>query len=65
VTSPDPSAATWRKSKRSGNCGSCVEVSGDLVPGARAVRDTKQQGKGPVLIFPAEQWRAFVNFVVT
>jgi hypothetical protein len=62
---PDPSAATWRKSKRSGNCGACVEVSDDLVPGAWAVRDTKQLGRGPVLVFPLDQWREFVNFVVT
>jgi Domain of unknown function (DUF397) len=60
-----PSAATWHKSSHSGNNGQCVEISEDLVPGARAVRDTKQQGTGPVLVFSSEQWREFVNFVVT
>lgn len=62
---PHPSAATWRKSSHSGNSGNCVETSSDLVPGAQAVRDTKQRGQGPVLIFPLDQWREFVNFVVT
>jgi hypothetical protein len=62
---PHPSAPTWHKSSHSGNNGSCVEHSRDLVPGAQAVRDTKQRGQGPVLIISSDQWRAFVNSVVT
>jgi Domain of unknown function (DUF397) len=53
----------WRKSSISnGNGGSCVEIA-DLPDGGRAVRDTKQQGSGPVLWFTAAEWDAFVRGV--
>ncbi|HEX5116850.1 MAG TPA: DUF397 domain-containing protein [Pseudonocardiaceae bacterium] len=48
----------WRKSSRSsGGDSNCVEVasSGLLV----AVRDSKRPG--PVLVVPADAWRAFVG----
>lgn len=47
----------WRKSTLSTTNG-CVEVavSGDRV----AVRDSKQQGRGPVLEFTAVEWEAFI-----
>jgi hypothetical protein len=47
----------WRKSTLSTTNG-CVEVAvtGDRV----AVRDSKQQGRGPVLEFTAVEWEAFV-----
>ena len=55
----DLSAAAWRKSTRSGpNCDNCVEVS--FVPGAIAVRDSKNP-TGPVLIFTPAEWDAFVG----
>ena len=46
----------WRKSGYSGNGGNCVEVAGR---GSRVlVRDTRQDGAGPVLRFsPAIQLR--------
>jgi Domain of unknown function (DUF397) len=55
----DPEGATWRKSTYSnGSGGNCVEVA-DL-PNGRAVRDSKHP-QGPILVFAADQWRAFVQ----
>jgi hypothetical protein len=56
----DLSAANWRKSSKSGMSG-CVEVA--FVDRAIAVRDSKQQGGGPVLVFDAHEWNAFVGGV--
>jgi hypothetical protein len=50
----------WRKSSYSGGQGgSCVEVAS--APGLIAVRDTKDQGAGPVLRITAEAWKTFTN----
>jgi hypothetical protein len=50
--------ARWRKSSYSGgNGGACVEVARNL-PGAVAVRDSKDPA-GPVLAFAPEEWAAF------
>jgi hypothetical protein len=50
----------WRKSSySSGNGGECVEVASP--GGALAVRDTKQNGAGPVLRFTAAAWRGFAE----
>jgi Domain of unknown function (DUF397) len=57
----DLSRATWRKSTRSGNNG-CVEVA--FVEDRVAVRDSKDRG-GPVLVFTAHEWEAFVGGVRT
>jgi Domain of unknown function (DUF397) len=57
----DLSRAAWRKSTRSGNNG-CVEVA--FVEGRVAVRDSKDRG-GPVLVFTAHEWEAFVGGVRT
>ncbi|MFY1635310.1 DUF397 domain-containing protein [Solwaraspora sp. WMMB335] len=55
----DLSQAVWRKSSRSGpNCDNCVEVA--FVDQAIAVRDSKNP-TGPVLIFTADEWDAFVG----
>jgi hypothetical protein len=54
----DLSRAEWRKSSRSaGNGGDCVEVARNL-PGAVAVRDSKDP-EGPKLVFTPDEWRAF------
>ncbi|MEO3789299.1 DUF397 domain-containing protein [Nonomuraea sp. B10E15] len=53
----DLSQAQWRRSSKSGGNGQCTEVAfiGDRV----AVRDSKDRG-GPVLMFTADEWRAFI-----
>ncbi|QKW18852.1 DUF397 domain-containing protein [Kitasatospora sp. NA04385] len=56
-------SVVWRKSSYSANGGNCVEVSGDF-PGTVPVRDSKDP-HGPVLLFPAATWSAFVTAVRT
>lgn len=52
----------WRKSTYSDNGGSdCVEAG--QVPGAVLVRDTKDNGHGPVLRVSARTWRRFTGAV--
>ena len=52
--------AAWHKSSHSSpNGGNCVEVARNL-PGAVAVRDSKDP-RGPALIFTPDAWRAFIN----
>lgn len=46
----------WRKSSYS-NANGCVEVA--FVGGKVAVRDTKDR-QGPVLLFTAREWEAFL-----
>lgn len=56
----DMTTVAWRKSSHSNpSGGGCVEVA-DLPDGGRLVRDTKQQGRGPILRFTADEWRAFL-----
>jgi hypothetical protein len=56
--------AVWRKSSRSaGNGGDCVEVSRNL-PGAVAVRDSKDPD-GPTLTFTPDEWVAFTAGIKT
>ncbi|WP_030911835.1 DUF397 domain-containing protein [Streptosporangium amethystogenes] len=58
----DLSAAVWRKSSLSGDNGAqCVEVAANL-PGAVAVRDSKDPD-GAKLLFTPAQWRSFVGGV--
>jgi Domain of unknown function (DUF397) len=52
----DLSTARWRKSSFSGGNG-CVEVA--VVGNRVAVRDTKDR-RGPVLLFTADEWQAFL-----
>ena len=51
----------WRKSSYSANNGECVEVS--TAAPCVCIRDTKQNGEGPVLHAPAGAWRAFLTEV--
>lgn len=54
--------ATWRKSSWSTWNGNCVEVA-QLGAGLIGVRDTKDSGSGPVLVFGSDSWRRFLNSV--
>jgi hypothetical protein len=57
-------SAHWRKSTRSGgNGGACVEVA-DNLPGAVALRDSKDPN-GPALTFGPCQWSTFLTAVKT
>lgn len=51
----------WVKSTRSGNNGQCVEAM-DTGPTV-LLRDTKDNGNGPVLKFDATEWSSFVTAV--
>ncbi len=53
---------TWRKSSYSGNNGGdCVEVGSAAQ--VVAVRDTKQDGAGPVVRFSPVAWHRFIDQV--
>jgi hypothetical protein len=55
-------ATPWRKSTYSnGNGGQCVEAA--HLPGAILVRDTKDNGTGPVLRVTPADWRRFTSDV--
>ncbi|GAA1362239.1 DUF397 domain-containing protein [Catellatospora chokoriensis] len=49
--------ATWRKSSSS-DSGGCVEVA--YANGHIGVRDTKDNGSGPVLVYTEREWTAFL-----
>lgn len=62
LTGSDLSGAIWKKSSLSGGSGgNCVEVAGNL-PGAVAVRDSKNPS-GPILVFTAGEWDVFLGAV--
>jgi len=63
----DTTFAGWRKSSYSGDGNSCVELAVSR-PGSRdgagpvvGVRDTKANGRGPVLEFSPNAWREFLS----
>ena len=58
----DRTFSGWRKSSLSSGGDNCVEVGfGD--DGTIGVRDTKQNGQGPVLVFTPSEWQAFLGGV--
>jgi hypothetical protein len=60
VRSADITRATWRKSSLSAYNGSCFEIA-RLLADRVGVRDTKDNGSGPVLIFNQNEWSAFLS----
>lgn len=52
----------WNKSSHSGEK-NCVEVGRGFTDGSIGVRDTKDNGTGPVLKFTPGEWDAFVSGV--
>jgi hypothetical protein len=52
----------WRKSSFSTYNGNCVEV-GNLDSEIIGVRDTKHNGKGPILAFTQNRWSTFLGSV--
>jgi hypothetical protein len=59
VSTADVRRGAWRKSSFSNMNGSCVEIS-RLLSNRIGVRDTKDNGIGPVLIFTTAEWNAFI-----
>jgi hypothetical protein len=60
LTSMDMSRATWKKSSHSGDSGgNCVEVTTNL-PGAIAIRDSKNP-HGSALTFTPSEWSTFLS----
>ncbi len=59
VRAQDISQAVWRKSTFSSYNGSCFELA-RLLSDRVGVRDTKDNGSGPVLIFNQDEWNAFL-----
>lgn len=59
VRAQDISRAVWRKSSLSSYNGSCFEIA-RLLSDRVGVRDTKDKGSGPVLVFNQNEWSAFI-----
>ena len=61
MINPDKTGATWRKSTYSNAQGSCIQAGS--LPGRVLVRDTTQDGTGPVLNIGPAAWREFTASV--
>jgi hypothetical protein len=62
VVTEESKFAEWRKSTLSSAGDNCVEVA-FTADGRTGVRDSKQQGLGPVLVFTQAEWDAFLGGV--
>jgi Domain of unknown function (DUF397) len=57
----EPKTLSFRKATASGGSGgNCLEVA-KTPDGGRAVRDSKDHGRGPLMYFTAGEWAAFLN----
>jgi hypothetical protein len=62
ITMRETTFTGWRKASLSSAGDNCVEVGlGD--DGTIGVRDTKQHGAGPILVFHPGEWEAFIGGV--
>jgi hypothetical protein len=59
VNTNELAANTWFKSSRSNGQNNCVEVA-FLGSGSVALRDSKDKGRGPVMVFTPSEWDAFI-----
>jgi hypothetical protein len=60
MNTEDLATARWFKSTRSDAQNNCVEIA-FLRSGKVALRDTKDKGQGPVLVFTPAEWDAFIG----
>lgn len=56
----DLTNAVWRTSSLSNDRANCVEIA-FLDDGSVGLRDSKDRGQGPVLLFTPAEWDAFVG----
>jgi hypothetical protein len=59
VGKADLDAASWRKSSWSSYNGNCFELA-RLRNNSVGIRDSKDNGSGPVLVFTQDEWSAFL-----
>ena len=59
LTAADLSTLTWRKSRRSGASGNCVELA-VLPDGAGVAVRNSRQPDGPVLVYTRSEMQAFL-----
>ncbi len=60
VTATDIERANWQRSSFVDVNGVCLEVA-RLSPRRIGVRDAKDHGSGPVLVFTNKEWDAFIR----
>ncbi len=62
MTNEETCGSAWFKSSRSSQANGCVEVA-FLEADTIGLRDSKDNGQGPVLIFTPAEWDAFIGGV--
>jgi hypothetical protein len=60
TSAEDFRCATWIKSSLSTYNGTCVEMA-QLSHNQVGMRDTKDHGGGPILVFSCKEWSAFLD----